>query len=185
MAVLAGNLVDPGVDAMAERDRLLDIATRRPRPLRKCDHAHPARQTSAGHRNQYAVHSVHFTSGLQSGSPSPGAAQNPSRDTQPEHYQRAAPHADQPTSAERFILKLSSLTTTRGLRNRKRQITNIARSVRQEKVMTDYRIFDLDASTKALVRRSGSDLPAAAARSSRRKRIGRTRAAGEVAHQSL
>ena len=41
MAVLAGNLVHAGMDAMAEWDRLDDIGTRRPRPLRQRDRAPP------------------------------------------------------------------------------------------------------------------------------------------------
>ena len=39
MAVLAGNLVDAGVDAMAEGNRLFDIGARRPRTLGKCQRA--------------------------------------------------------------------------------------------------------------------------------------------------
>ena len=37
MTILTGNFIDAGVDSMAKRDRLLDIGTRRPWTLGKCD----------------------------------------------------------------------------------------------------------------------------------------------------
>jgi len=37
VTILARNFIDAGVDAMAKRDRLLDISTRRPWALRKSD----------------------------------------------------------------------------------------------------------------------------------------------------
>src|SRR5579884_3630236 len=58
VAVLARDLVDPGVDAMAERDGLLDVLARSPRPLREGKHRQTAEKRRQGDGYQYPVHLV-------------------------------------------------------------------------------------------------------------------------------
>ncbi len=56
MAELAGNLVHPGMDAMAERYRLDDIGTRRPGPLRQRDSGTAEDEHRDSKQQQYPVH---------------------------------------------------------------------------------------------------------------------------------
>jgi hypothetical protein len=56
MAILARDLVNAGMHAMAERDRLLDIGAWRPRPLRKGDRHNSAQEQEQRNRDQYTVH---------------------------------------------------------------------------------------------------------------------------------
>src|SRR5579864_5515137 len=64
VAILAGDFVDPGVDAMAEGDGLLDVEARGPRPLRESDHAHSGGEHRERERKQCAVQiQVHLKSG--------------------------------------------------------------------------------------------------------------------------
>src|SRR5262249_9451644 len=72
MTILAGNLVDPGMDSMAERDRLLDIVTGSPRPLRKSDRADTGSEHYQRKRKQSAVQiQIHFKSGAKTLPPVP------------------------------------------------------------------------------------------------------------------
>ncbi len=50
MAVLAGNLVHPGMHVMAEWYRLDDVCARRPRPLGQCDHRSARDEHQEGQR---------------------------------------------------------------------------------------------------------------------------------------
>ena len=56
MAVLAGDLVHAGMDAMAEWDRLDDIRTRRPGPLRQRDRSSAEDEHRDSKQQQYPVH---------------------------------------------------------------------------------------------------------------------------------
>src|SRR5712672_3335048 len=56
MAVLTWDLVDPGVDAMTERDRLNGVCTRRPWPFGERDHSAPEDEQEQGKRKHYAIH---------------------------------------------------------------------------------------------------------------------------------
>ena len=64
VAVLAGNFVNSCMHTMAERDRLIDIATRCPWPLRKCHRGNSASEQKHRDRNQHAIHRHFFTSRL-------------------------------------------------------------------------------------------------------------------------
>jgi len=65
MAVLTWNLVDPGMDAMTERDRLNDVGTRRPRPLGERDHSAPENEQEQGKRKHSAIHAHDRSSRLR------------------------------------------------------------------------------------------------------------------------
>jgi hypothetical protein len=65
MAVLAWDLVDPGVDSMTERDRLNDVRARRPWPLGENDHSPPEDEQEQGKRKHYAIHAHDGSSRLR------------------------------------------------------------------------------------------------------------------------
>jgi hypothetical protein len=62
MAVLARDLVDSCVYAMAERYRLNDVGARSPRPLRQAYSGDSAHEQEQRDGNQYAVHRLKFRS---------------------------------------------------------------------------------------------------------------------------
>src|SRR5581483_1627005 len=136
MAVLAGDLVDAGVDAVAERDRLVDVVARRPRPLGKSDHAEPADEHQQRQREQGAVEiEVHFKSGSAFSEaltqPSAAAAAYvPARRVptkQPSHAKSTGSRALRSSPRRR--------QTNRGFQTTNAKRTNIALGVHQEKVM--------------------------------------------------
>jgi len=60
VAVLAGDFINAGMDAMAERNRLLDAFTGRPRPFRKRNHDNSTHEKEQRNGNQYAVHRLNL-----------------------------------------------------------------------------------------------------------------------------
>src|SRR5262249_701784 len=64
VTVLARDFVDPGVDPVAKRDRLINIRTRRPWSLRKSNSDNTARKKKQRNRDQQAVHSLFVSSWL-------------------------------------------------------------------------------------------------------------------------
>ena len=146
VAILAGNLVDPGVNAMAEGDRLLNVVARSPRPLRESDHGHPAREHHQASVSNSAVQiQVHFRSGgtrtLRHSRAQP--------DTGPRA--RARDYRVRSSTLAHGINRLGRALHPQALRSHANQdyktangkITNIARYVRQEKVMSQKRNFGL------------------------------------------
>ena len=116
VAILAGNLIDPGVNAMAKGDGLLNVVARSPRPLRESDHGDPAGEHHQRQREQSAVQiQVHFRSGGTRTLPPLSCAARPGPRRAPETIACAAPrsHTGSTGLAAHFILKLSGLMQTR------------------------------------------------------------------------
>jgi hypothetical protein len=65
VAILARNFVNACMHTMAKGERLLDVGTRRPRPLRKGDRGNAGRKQEQRNRNQYAVHRRYVRSRLR------------------------------------------------------------------------------------------------------------------------
>ena len=65
MAVLTWDLVDPGVDAMTERDWLMDVGARRPWPFGEDDHHAAEDEQEQGKRKDCAIHAHDRSSRLR------------------------------------------------------------------------------------------------------------------------
>src|SRR5579875_599322 len=132
MAVLAGNFVHARMDAMAERDGLLDILTRRPRPLRKGKHGQAAHKRRQGDGDQYPVHRV-VRSGFTVASRLPFGCSFTRL--------RAAARSGSLNRASRIIIQqraaLPRKRHPRLVRSANAKITNTALNVRQEKIMVE------------------------------------------------